>query len=138
LVPGRIIAVFGSAGERDRTKRPLQGRVGYELADFCVFTSEDPRFEDPDQIIAEIAAGAVAAGAVEGRDFLRIEDRSRAIREAIDRARPGDAVVLAGKGHEHCIIYGMERRPWDEAEEAMRALRERGFPSTEATGDEGP
>lgn len=136
LVPGRIIAVFGSAGERDRTKRPLQGAVSARLADFSIFTSEDPRFEDPDQIIAEIAAGARDAGAKAGEDYLCIEDRRSAIQAAIDRAQPGDAIILAGKGHEQCIIYGAERRPWDEAQEAMRALRERGYGDAVASGDE--
>src|SRR5690606_1946517 len=73
LVRGRVIAVFGSAGERDRVKRPLQGAVGARLADFSIFTSEDPRCEDPEAVIAEIAAGAEAVGAVEGRDYFRIE-----------------------------------------------------------------
>ena len=127
LVSGPVIAVFGSAGERDRTKRPLQGEVSARLADFSIFTSEDPRFEDPDLIIAEIAAGADLAGAVEGRDYLQLEDRREAIREAMRRAESGGAVVLAGKGHEQCIIYGAERRPWDEANEAIRALTELGY-----------
>ena len=127
LVSGRVIAVFGSAGERDRVKRPLQGRVGARFADIAIFTSEDPRCEDPEAIIAEIAAGAKAAGAVGGSDYLCIEDRRAAIRAAIERARPGDAVVLAGKGHERCMIYGVERRPWNEAGEAMSALREIGY-----------
>ncbi len=130
LVRGRVIAVFGSAGERDRVKRPLQGTVGARLADISILTSEDPRCEDPEAIIAEIAAGAEAAGAVEGRDYFRIEDRRAAIRVAIERAGPGDAVVLAGKGHERCIIYGVERRPWDEAGEAMAALRGIGYGQT--------
>lgn len=127
LVRGRLIAVFGSAGERDRTKRPLQGAVSARLADFSIFTSEDPRFEDPDEIIAEIAGGAQDSGKVEGRDYLCIEDRRLAIRSALGRAQSGDAIVLAGKGHEHCMIYGSERRPWDETEEAMRALQELGY-----------
>lgn len=136
LVPGKLIAVFGSAGERDRAKRALQGAVSARLADLSIFTSEDPRFEDPDQIIAEIVAGAREAGAIEGRDYLCIEDRGAAVREAINRAEPGDGVVLAGKGHEQCIIYGMDRRPWDEAREAERALRERGYGTTVIARDE--
>lgn len=127
LVRGRVIAVFGSAGERDRVKRPLQGAAGAKFADISIFTSEDPRCEDPDAIIAEIAAGAAAAGAVEGHDYLRIEDRRAAIRAAIERAMPGDAVVLAGKGHEQCMIYGVERRPWNETGEAMAALQGIGY-----------
>jgi UDP-N-acetylmuramoyl-L-alanyl-D-glutamate--2,6-diaminopimelate ligase len=136
LNDGRIIVVFGSAGERDRAKRATQGNVAARLADYAVFTSEDPRFEDPDVIISEIARGAIEAGAQEDRDFARIEDRQRAIERAIDVARPGDTVLLAGKGHEQCIIYGSDRRPWDEASAARAALRDRGF--SRASRMEGP
>jgi UDP-N-acetylmuramoyl-L-alanyl-D-glutamate--2,6-diaminopimelate ligase len=122
LSDGRLIVVFGSAGERDRAKRPVQGAVAAKLADFSVFTSEDPRFEDPDAIIDEIARGALDAGACEGVDFVRCENRQEAVRTAIRAARPGDVVLLAGKGHEQCIIYGSERRPWDEARAARIAL----------------
>ena len=127
MVPGRVIVVSGSAGERDRVKRPLQGDVCARLADLAIFTSEDPRFEDPDAIIEEIAAGALRAGKERGRDYLLIEDRKAAIEAAMDAAGPGDAIVLAGKGHEGCIIYGAERRPWDEVAEAEQALAHRGF-----------
>jgi UDP-N-acetylmuramoyl-L-alanyl-D-glutamate--2,6-diaminopimelate ligase len=137
VTPGRVIAVFGSAGERDRGKRPVQGRVSAELSDFSIFTSEDPRFEDPDEIIREIAEGAKSAGAAEGRDFLCIEDRRTAIESAIDYAGDGDTVLLAGKGHEQCMIYGDQRIPWYESEEARRALAARGFELT-ASETEGP
>lgn len=130
LAPGRLCAVFGSAGERDPSKRPLQGSVSARLADFSIFTSEDPRFEDPEKIIRDIARGAEEAGAVEGRDFRCIEDRRAAIAAAIEWASAGDAVVLAGKGHEHCIFYGAERVPWNEAEEAAQALRALGYASS--------
>jgi UDP-N-acetylmuramoyl-L-alanyl-D-glutamate--2,6-diaminopimelate ligase len=123
LSDGRLIVVFGSAGERDRAKRPVQGAVAAKLADFSVFTSEDPRFEDPDEIIDQIARGALDAGAREGVDFVRREDRQEAVFTAISAARPGDVVLLAGKGHEQCIIYGAERRPWDEATAARTALQ---------------
>ena len=119
---GRLIVVFGSAGERDRAKRPVQGAVAARLADFSVFTSEDPRFENPNEIIDEIARGALDAGGREGVDFVRCEDRQEAVSTAIQAARPGDVVLLAGKGHEQCIIYGSERRPWDEATAARTAL----------------
>lgn len=133
LSAGRLCAVFGSAGERDPTKRPLQGAVSAKLADFSIFTSEDPRFEDPEKIIREIAQGAEAAGAVEGRDFRCIEDRRAAIAAAIEWAKDGDAIVLAGKGHEHCIFYGAERMPWNEAEEAAKALHTSGFTASMPT-----
>ncbi len=135
LNQGRIIVVFGSAGERDRAKRAVQGSVAASLADFAVFTSEDPRFEDPDAIIAEIAGGAIDAGALEGSDFVRCEDRQRAIEIAVDAAEPGDVVLLAGKGHEKCIIYGAERRPWDEETVARTVLRSRGFAGAHGMGN---
>lgn len=124
---GRLLVLFGSAGERDVAKRPAQGRIGVECADFAVFTSEDPRFEDPDAIIEQIAMGAVEAGRKRGVHFDCIEDRAVAIRSIFERARAGDVVVLAGKGHEHSMIYGAERRPWDEAEQARSTLRAMGY-----------
>ncbi len=123
---GRLICVSGSAGERDTAKRPLQGAVSARLADFSVFTTEDPRFEDADAIIDQIAAGARSAGKTEGRHFARVTDRRQAIDRAIRMAGHGDCVLLAGKGHEHSIIWGHEKRPWDEAAvagELLDALR---------------
>ena len=125
---GRLIAVFGSAGERDVEKRPLQGAVAARLADYAVFTSEDPRCEDPDGIIAQIAEGATAAGGSEGDTFVRITDRREALRHALTVARPGDCVLLAGKGHEGSIIWGREKQPWDEAGVAREVLAELGYP----------
>lgn len=127
IAHGRVIAVFGSAGERDRIKRRLQGAIAARLADFVIVTSEDPRHEDPHRILEEIAEGIRTAGGRAGRSFLCIEDRALAIREALRRAEPGDVVLLLGKGHERCIIYGDERRPWNELEEARRALTELGY-----------
>jgi UDP-N-acetylmuramoyl-L-alanyl-D-glutamate--2,6-diaminopimelate ligase len=127
LTEGRLLAVFGSAGERDTEKRPKMGAVAAGLADFFVLADEDPRFEDAAQILEEIAAGARAAGGTEGRDFLRIEDRGAAIAAALERARPGDVVLLCGKGHEGCIIYGAEKVPWDERRAAREVLRGLGY-----------
>lgn len=124
---GRVLVLFGSAGERDIAKRMAQGRIGVELADYAVFTSEDPRFEDPDEIIEQIAEGAIEFGGRRGVDFTCIEDRADAIRWVLGCATAGDVVVLAGKGHEHSMIYGTEKRPWDEAEQARSTLREMGF-----------
>jgi UDP-N-acetylmuramoyl-L-alanyl-D-glutamate--2,6-diaminopimelate ligase len=122
---GRVIAVFGSAGERDVEKRPLQGKIAAQLADISVITSEDPRFEDADAIIAQIAAGAEAAGAVAGKSLFCRTDRREAIQLALDLAHPGDCVLLAGKGHERSIIWGREKLPWDEAAVARELLRTR-------------
>jgi UDP-N-acetylmuramoyl-L-alanyl-D-glutamate--2,6-diaminopimelate ligase len=127
LATGRILVVFGSAGERDLAKRAIQGAVAVTDADYAVFTSEDPRFEDPDAIIADIAAGAVEAGGRRGVDFDCIEDRRRAIATVLERAEPGDVVVLAGKGHERSMIYGSVKRPWNEPVVARELLRQLGY-----------
>jgi UDP-N-acetylmuramoyl-L-alanyl-D-glutamate--2,6-diaminopimelate ligase len=124
---GRLITVFGSAGERDVEKRALQGRVSAQLADFSVITSEDPRGEDPDAIIAQIAAGAETAGAIPGETLFCRTDRRDAVRLALALARPEDCVLLAGKGHEASIIWGREKRPWDEAAVARELLLEAGY-----------
>ncbi|MFN2520229.1 MAG: UDP-N-acetylmuramoyl-L-alanyl-D-glutamate--2,6-diaminopimelate ligase [Candidatus Limnocylindria bacterium] len=126
LTTGRLIAVFGSAGERDRAKRPRLAQVAARYADLFVITQEDPRLEDPAAILAEIEAGAKDAGKRPGDDYLVIDDREAAVREAVLRARPGDTVLLAGKGHERSIIVGETKRPWDEAGVARAALRELG------------
>ncbi len=127
LTKGRLIAVFGSAGERDRTKRPRLAEVAAKYADFFVITQEDPRLEDPAGILAEIEAGAKGAGKARGTDYTVIEDRREAVGDAMRRAQAGDTVLLAGKGHEGSIIVGEEKRPWDEAAAARDALRELGF-----------
>ena len=119
---GRLITVFGSAGERDVEKRPLQGAIAARLADVSVITSEDPRFEDADAIIAQIAAGAEAAGAEVGKSLFLRTDRREAIQLALDLAGPGDCVLLAGKGHEGSIIWGREKQPWNEAAIARELL----------------
>jgi UDP-N-acetylmuramoyl-L-alanyl-D-glutamate--2,6-diaminopimelate ligase len=121
---GRLIVVSGSAGERDPSKRPLQGAACQRLADLSIFTSEDPRNEDPDTIIDEIAAGASKAEGIDGETFLRITDRREAIKRAFDLAQPGDCVLLAGKGHETSIIQGFEHIPWNEESVARTLLRQ--------------
>jgi UDP-N-acetylmuramoyl-L-alanyl-D-glutamate--2,6-diaminopimelate ligase len=127
LTSGQLIAVFGSAGERDREKRAIQGAVAARFCDLLVLTDEDPRLENRDAIIAEIAQGAEQAGKREGSGYIRIPDRPAAIRAAFAQARPGDIVLLLGKGHESCIIYGETKTPWDEAGEARSALWELGY-----------
>ncbi len=124
LTPGRLIAVFGSAGDRDPTKRPEMGAVAAEYADWFVITDEDPRTEDPARILREIAAGAEAAGATAGRDFISQVGRREGIARALDYARTGDTVVLCGKGHEQSIIVGTERIPWDDRQVARELLAE--------------
>jgi UDP-N-acetylmuramoyl-L-alanyl-D-glutamate--2,6-diaminopimelate ligase len=127
LTGGRLMAVFGSAGERDPTKRAPMGRVAAELADVVVVADEDPRLEDPRAINEQIADGARAAGARDGESLFVIDDRAAAIDHAVSLARAGDVLLLAGKGHEQSMIYGTESRPWDEKEQARRALRSAGY-----------
>jgi UDP-N-acetylmuramoyl-L-alanyl-D-glutamate--2,6-diaminopimelate ligase len=127
LTKGKLIAVFGSAGERDRAKRPALAEVAAKYADLFVITQEDPRLEDPAKILDEIEQGAIGAGKQRGTDYLVIDDRAEAVSEAIRRAAPLDTVLLAGKGHEESIIVGEEKRPYDEATAARDALKTLGF-----------
>ena len=127
LTRGRLIVVFGSAGERDPTKRAPMGRVAAERADLVVVTDEDPRLEDPRAINEAIADGARAAGAADGERLWVIDDRREAIAHAIGLARDGDLLLLAGKGHEASIFYGIEKRPWDDRAVAREALAAAGW-----------
>ncbi len=124
---GGLIVVFGSAGERDVAKRPLMGRVAGDRARLVVLADEDPRREPSADILDEIARGAEAAGRRRGRDLLLIPDRREAITAAFERARPGDIVLLAGKGHETSIIVGTQARPWDERSVAETVLADMGY-----------
>ena len=120
FIPGRIICVFGCGGDRDRTKRPKMGKIAAELADIAVVTSDNPRTEDPERIIEDILAGIP--------DTLQpmvICDRATAIRAAILEAKPGDGVLLAGKGHEDYQILGTEKIHFDDREQAREALQAR-------------
>lgn len=109
FVPGRIILVFGCGGDRDRGKRPIMGAIAARLADVVILTSDNPRTEDPERILDEIEAG------MGGAPHERIEDRRAAIARAMDVARDGDLVLLAGKGHETYQIRGTTTFPFDEA-----------------------
>jgi UDP-N-acetylmuramoyl-L-alanyl-D-glutamate--2,6-diaminopimelate ligase len=125
LTDGRLIAVFGAGGDRDRDKRPKMGRAGAELADLAVVTSDNPRSEDPGEIVAEVVAGM--GGATE----LEVEvDRRAAIALALARAEPGDTVVIAGKGHEQGQEFeGGRKIPFDDREVAREELRRLGSPA---------
>ncbi len=120
LTHGRVIAVFGAAGLRDRQKRKMMAGTSVELADLTILTAEDPRIELLDDILAEMAAGAISKGGVEAQTFWRIPDRGEAIRFAISLARPGDVVIACGKGHEQSMCFGEIEYPWDDRT-AMRA-----------------
>lgn len=119
---GRLIVVFGCAGLRDREKRTMMGRIAGELADLVVITAEDPRTESLDEIMAESAAAATAAGKREGVDLWRVPDRGEAILLACQMARTGDVVIACGKGHEQSMCFGTTEYPWDDREAMRRAL----------------
>lgn len=125
LTRGRLIAVFGSAGLRDREKRRAMARISAELADFTLLTAEDPRTEDVHEILEEMARGAVQGGGVEGRTFRRIADRPQAILAAVELAAPGDLVILCGKGHEQSMCFGDVEYPWDDRLALRAAIAQR-------------
>ncbi len=125
---GGVIAVFGSAGERDTAKRPLMGRIAGERCRLVVVTDEDPRGEDRLAILDAIAGGAESAGRRRDQDLMLIADRRRAIEVALAAARPGDVVLLAGKGHERSIIGADGETPWDERQVAEDVLAAMGYP----------
>jgi UDP-N-acetylmuramoyl-L-alanyl-D-glutamate--2,6-diaminopimelate ligase len=123
--PGRLIVLFGSGGERDTTKRPLQGKAAARHADVVILADEDPRGEDPAAILEEIAAGC--AGKKRGKDLFLVPDRREAIGRALTLAAPGDTVLLLGKGHEKSIIYRDGPVPWNEKAEAEKTLESLGY-----------
>jgi UDP-N-acetylmuramoyl-L-alanyl-D-glutamate--2,6-diaminopimelate ligase len=120
--PGRVIVVFGSAGLRDREKRRMMGEVAAGLADLTVVTAEDPRTEDLHSIMAETAAALAAAGRLEGRDYVCIADRQRAISYAVQQARTADIVIICGKGHEQSMCFGTVEHPWRDQDALRWAL----------------
>lgn len=119
----RVIAVFGCGGDRDRGKRPRMGAIAAEIADLAVVTSDNPRSEPPEAIIAEVVAGLAPAAAARHRRWLEEPDRRAAIERALREAAAGDVVVIAGKGHENYQIVKDEKRHFDDAEEVALAWR---------------
>ncbi|HEX3036828.1 MAG TPA: UDP-N-acetylmuramoyl-L-alanyl-D-glutamate--2,6-diaminopimelate ligase [Thermodesulfobacteriota bacterium] len=118
-----LILVFGCGGDRDPIKRPIMGRIGRELADILIVTSDNPRTEDPESIIDQIEKGVFEISSDE-KSYFRISDRREAIRKAIQVASPGDTLLIAGKGHENYQILGKEKLPFDDKEVAGSILRE--------------
>ena len=134
LAPARVITVFGCGGDRDRTKRPLMGAVAARLSDLVIITSDNPRSEDPNQIIEEVKRGIVlpadrtaggGARAPKATPHLAITDRKAAIERAIRDAGAGDLVLIAGKGHEKYQVIGERTLPFDDVEVARAALARR-------------
>ena len=120
----RVITVFGCGGDRDRTKRPIMGKLSATYSDYVVVTSDNPRSEEPERILADVAAGLEESGWTQER-YALLPDRSQAITEAIRMAEPGDVVIIAGKGHETYQIIGGETKHFDDREEARAAIRGR-------------
>jgi UDP-N-acetylmuramoyl-L-alanyl-D-glutamate--2,6-diaminopimelate ligase len=121
IARGRVIVVFGCGGDRDRGKRPQMGRIATELADRTIVTSDNPRGEDPRSIVDDVVSGASP-----GADLIAEPDRRAAIRRAVCGAKPGDVVVVAGKGHETYQLVGTRSERFDDREEARAALAARG------------
>jgi UDP-N-acetylmuramoyl-L-alanyl-D-glutamate--2,6-diaminopimelate ligase len=125
---GRLICLFGSAGERDTQKRPEQGEISARHSDIVILADEDPRGEEPMAILEEIAQGCQGFGHMKRDETLfLIPDRPKAIRKAFSLAKAKDIVILLGKGHENSIIYANETMPYDEISEAEKALEEMGY-----------
>ena len=120
FISGKMICVFGCGGDRDRTKRPLMGKIAAQLADLAVVTSDNPRTENPERILQDVLAGIPASV-----EPLVIADRAAAIATAIKNARAGDGVLIAGKGHEDYQILGTEKIHFDDREQARLALEDR-------------
>jgi len=119
LEPGRLIAVFGCGGDRDRQKRPLMGRVADQNADYSIITSDNPRKEDPNAIISEIEKGF-------GSDrYEKVAERAEAIARAIALAQPRDIILIAGKGHETYQEFADHTVPFDDIQVARRAIEDR-------------
>jgi len=121
----RLIAVFGAAGLRDKSKRPMMGKIAAENADISVITAEDPRTEKVEDICAQITDGFKQADKKEGKNFYIVADRAKAIEFAINLARSGDIVATFGKSHEKSMCFGKKEYPWDEFTAVKKAIRER-------------
>ena len=116
-VKGRLICLFGCGGDRDREKRPIMGQIAAQYADIVILTSDNSRSEDPEKIIGEILSGIPAAASYE-----QIVDRKSAIMRGLEIARPGDCLLLAGKGHEQWIEQGKSYLPFNDKEIALQLI----------------
>ncbi|MGB9668768.1 MAG: UDP-N-acetylmuramoyl-L-alanyl-D-glutamate--2,6-diaminopimelate ligase [Anaerolineales bacterium] len=120
-----VIAVFGSAGLRDKEKRWKMAEISVQLADISIFTAEDPRTEDIKQILREMKLGAEKGGGQENKNYFLIPDRREAIRFAVSIAKEGDLIILCGKGHEQSMCFGTIEYPWDDRVALQSAIAEK-------------
>lgn len=120
---GRVLVVFGCGGDRDASKRAPMGELAARLADTAILTSDNPRSEDPERILDQVEEGCRRAGT----SCQRVADRAQAIRRALEQARTGDTVLIAGKGHETYQLLGTKRLPFSDQKVALRELRRLGF-----------
>lgn len=125
LTRQRVIAVFGSAGLRDRQKRRMMAEISAQKADITIITAEDPRTESLEGILDEMMAAAKAVGGVEGETIFRVADRGDAIRLGVSLAKAGDVLIACGKGHEQSMCFGEIEYPWDDRTALRAALAER-------------
>lgn len=121
---GKIITIFGCGGERDRAKRPVMGQIAGKYSDYCILTSDNPRREDPWQIISEVEAGLQKVKSP-GNGYTIQPDRYEAIKLGVELARPGDMVIIAGKGHENYQIFGDYTIPFSDREVAAKIITQR-------------
>jgi len=124
MTTGKVIAVIGSAGLRDREKRKLMAETSISLADISIFTAEDPRTEPLELILNEMEAGAILLDGISGVNYWCIPDRGNAFRKAIKIAHPGDLIICCGKGHEQSMCFGAIEYPWDDRTALRAALAE--------------
>jgi UDP-N-acetylmuramyl-tripeptide synthetase len=124
---GRLYLVFGMAGGRDASNRPRFGELAAKYADYFLISTDDPLHEDPADIARQVATGAVGAGAIEGREYGVELDRRTAIARLLERAGPGDVVLLAGKGHETRLLIGDRVIPWNDVDVASELLADLGY-----------
>lgn len=124
ITPGRLIVVFGCAGDRDPYKRPVMGKIAFKKADYTVITSDNPRSEAPEKIISQIEEGMREEGAVEGKDFARLVERKEAIRYGLSKMKKDDTLLIAGKGHERIQIFKDAVIPFDDVQTTRGLLKE--------------
>jgi UDP-N-acetylmuramoyl-L-alanyl-D-glutamate--2,6-diaminopimelate ligase len=125
ITKGKLIHIFGSAGQRDKYKRPEMGKISSNFSDIIILTAEDPRSESVEEITSEIEKGIISK--FNKKLLLKIPDRKKAIFKGIELAGKGDTVLITGKGHESSMNYGKGEEPWSEHEAVKEALKAKGI-----------